>query len=218
MTAPLRFVDAVLEPLLSGANHTFEAGSVTEVVAAGEEECALLVKAIAWLSPLADGKILLLGRERGELSRQEICGLRSRVGIVHPGGGLISNLKVVENVTLPLLYHSPESGQRIAERAIAALERAGYRGNLFELPGRLSAFQRRVTGFARAIATDPELVVYDRLTDGLYAEERETLLGTAFGFHREKPGRATIFLSTRAGTVSGDPPASVVHLTKGKFA
>jgi phospholipid/cholesterol/gamma-HCH transport system ATP-binding protein len=170
MTASLRFVDACLPPLLAGANHAFEEGSITEVVAAGEEECALLAKTIAGLAPLEDGKIVLLGREPGDLSRQELCSLRSRVGIVHPGGGLISNLKVLENVTLPLLYHSPESGRGIAERAIAALEQAGYRGNLFELPGRLSAFQRRVTGFARAIAMDPDLVVYDRLTDGLYAE------------------------------------------------
>jgi len=218
MAPLLRFVDAVLPPLLEGANRAFEGGSVTEVVAAGGEECALLVRAIAGLAPLRRGKIELLEKETELLSREEICTLRSRVGIVHAGGGLISNLKAVENVTLPLLYHSGESGGRIFERAVAALEQAGYRGDPFELPGRLSAYHRRAVGLARAIATDPELVVCDRLTEGLYAEEKEALLGAAFAFHREKPGRATIFLSTRAGTASGDPPPAVVQLTKGKFA
>ena len=39
--------------------------------------------------------------------------------------------------------------------------------------------------------------LYDRLTDGLYAEEKGHLLGAALAFHREKPGRVSIFLSTR---------------------
>ncbi len=218
MEAPVRFVDARLPPFLDGATHAFAEGSVSEVVTAGGEECALLVKAISGLCPLEGGKILLFGQDPGGLSRSELGGLRFRTGIVHHGGGLISNLKAVENVTLPLLYHSPEGSQEIAERAAAALERAGYRGNLFELPGRLSAFQRRVAGFARVIAMDPEVVLYDRLTDGLYAEEKEALLGTAFAFHREKPGRVSIFLATRPGSITGDPPAAVVRLTKGKFA
>jgi ABC-type transporter Mla maintaining outer membrane lipid asymmetry ATPase subunit MlaF len=217
MEAPVRFIDARLPPILAGATRAFGEGSVSEIVAAGGEECALLVKAIAGLSPLEGGKILLFGQDPGDLSRSELCDLRFRTGIVHHGGGLISNLKAVENVALPLLYHSHEGAREISERAIAALERAGYRGNLFELPGRLSAYQRRVAGFARVIAIDPEVILYDRLTDGLYAEEKEALLGTAFAFHREKPGRVSIFLSTRPGSIPGDPPAAVVRLTKGTF-
>jgi len=217
MEAPVRFIDAVLEPLLSGANRAFEAGSVSEIVTGGEDECAFLVKVITGLARLQGGKILLLGHDPGALSREALAGIRSRMGIVHPGGGLISNLKVFENVTLPLLYHSAGSGREIGERAVASLERFGWKGDLFELPGRLSAFHRRVAGFARAIAVDPEVVVYDRFVDGLYAEEKDLFLRTAFAFHKEKPGRVTLFVTSRGGSITGDEPSIVVHLTKGRF-
>ena len=217
MKAPVRFIDAVLEPLLSGANRAFEAESVSEIVTGGEDECAFLMTVFTGLARLQGGKIVLLGHDLGVLSRQALCRVRSRMGIVHPGGGLISNLKVLENVTLPLQYHSSGSGREIGERAIASLERFGWKGNPFELPGRLSTFQRRVAGFARAIAMDPEVVIYDRLVDGLYAEERDLFLRTAFAFHKEKPGRVTIFVSSRAGSITGDEPSTVTHLTKGRF-
>ncbi len=217
MEAPVRFIDATLEPLLSGANHSFEAGSVSEIVTRGEDECAFFVKACTGIARLQGGKIIVLGKELGTLSRDALGGIRSRMGVVHPGGGLISNLKVFENVTLPLLYHSAGSGPEIGERAAASLRRFGWKGDLFDLPGRLSTFQRRVVGFARAIAMDPDVVVYDRLVDGLHGEERDLFLRTAFAFHKEKPGRVTICVTSRAGSISGDAPAAVVHLTKGRF-
>jgi len=218
MEAPVRFVDAVLPPLLEGASLDFAEGSVTELVAGGEEECGILLGTLAGLRPLEGGRILLLGQDPAELSREGLCALRSRVGIFHRGGGLISNLKAVENVTLPLLYHSSERAGAIAERAAAALERAGYRGNLFELPGRLSAFQRAAAGFARVLAADPEGAVYDRLSSDLREDEREALLHEAFAFHRERPGRVTIFLVPRAGSLAAGGAGTVVHLTKGRFA
>lgn len=217
MEAPVRFIDAVLEPLLSGANRAFEAGSVSEILTGGEDECALFVKVCTGVARLQGGKIVLLGHDLGALSRDALGRIRSRMGTVHPGGGLISNLKVLENVTLPLLYHSAGNRREIGERAAASLERFGWKGNLFDLPGRLSTFQRRVAGFARAIAMDPEVVVYDRLVDGLYAEERDLFLRTAFAFHKEKPERVTIFVTSRAGSITGDGPSTVVHLTKGRF-
>jgi phospholipid/cholesterol/gamma-HCH transport system ATP-binding protein len=217
MEAPVRFVDAVLDPILDGASRDFEGGSVSEIVAGGEEACALLVKALAGLHPLAGGKIVLLGQDPSGLSREGLCELRSRMGIFHRGGGLISNLKVVENVALPLLYHSAESAEEIMGRAAAALERAGYRGNLFELPGRLSAFQRAAAGFARVLAADPDVAVYDRLTSDLHEEEKEIFLREASAFHREKAGRVSIFLAARPGSIGGGEPRTVVNLRKGRF-
>lgn len=217
MEAPVRFIDAVLEPLLSGANRSFEAGSVSEVVTGGEDECAFFVKVCVGVARLQGGKIILLGHEPGALSRDALGRIRSRIGTVHPGGGLISNLKVLENITLPLQYHSAGNRREIVERAVASLDRLGWKGDHFELPGRLSSFQRRAAGFARAIAMDPEVVVYDRLVNGLYAEERDLFLRTAFAFHKEKPGRVTIFVTSGAGSITGDEPSTVVHLTKGRF-
>jgi phospholipid/cholesterol/gamma-HCH transport system ATP-binding protein len=216
--AAVRLIDAVLEPILDGANHTFETGSVSQVVTGGEDDCALLVKVFTGLARLREGKIVLLGHDLGVVPRETLSSVRSRMAIVYPGGGLISNLKVLENITLPLLYHTSGSKREIVERAIAVLGRFGLTGTLFDLPAHLSTFQHRLAGFARAIAIDPEVVVYDRLADGLGDEERDLLVRAALAFHAEKPGRATIFLTPRLGVIAGDDPATILRLTKGRFA
>ena len=217
MTVPLRLADAVLEPLLQGESRVFEEGSVTEIVTGSSEHCGLLLEAFLGLRPPDAGKIVLLGEDLGELSRGTLYDLRSRVGVYQRGGGLISNLKVVENVALPLLYHSAESADGITEKAFRALDRAGYDGSPFELPGRLSGFQRAAVGLARVLAADPEAVFYDRLGSDLLEPERRALFGPAFDFHRERPGRITVFLFPHPGTIPGDAPRTVLKLSKGRF-
>jgi phospholipid/cholesterol/gamma-HCH transport system ATP-binding protein len=215
--AAVRFIEAGLPPVLDGASHAFGKGTISEVITEGEDECALLVKILTGLCPLHRGKIVVLTHDLRSLSRDELDGVRRRLGIVYPNGGLISNLKVLENVTLPLLYRSAESGVEIEKRAVASLDRFGGREDFFKLPSGLSPFKRRMAGFARVIALEPEVVVYDRLTDGLHAEGRDLLLGAARAFHSEKPGRTTIFLSHRSRSIDGDGAVAIVHLTKGRF-
>jgi phospholipid/cholesterol/gamma-HCH transport system ATP-binding protein len=215
--AAVRFTDAFLEPILDGANHAFEKGTISAVVTAGEDEDALLVKVLVGLSRLREGRILVLEQDLGALSRVGLDEIRRRVGIVYPNGGLISNLKVLENVTLPLLYHSAMRSRDIERRAVATLERLGCGEDLFSLPGGLSTFKRRMTGFARVVAMEPEVVVYDRLADGLHEEERDVFLRMALEFHEEMPGRTTIFLTSIPTPIAGAGLLTVVHLTKGRF-
>ncbi len=215
--AAVRFIDAVLEPVLDGASHTFGTGTISEIITEGEDQNTLLVKILTGLSPLRQGKIVVLEHDLASLSREGLNGVRRRLGIVYPNGGLISNLKVLENVTLPLLYHTSESGGEIDKRAVAILDRFGGREDLFKLPSGLSTFKRRMTGFARVIALDPEVVVYDRLTDGLHEEEVGLFLRTALAFHAEKSGRTTIFLTPHSRSIATDGLPAIVRLTKGRF-
>jgi phospholipid/cholesterol/gamma-HCH transport system ATP-binding protein len=217
MDAALRFDGAVLPPVLEGASHAFEKGTVSAIVVSGEDDSALLVRVMTGLARLREGAFSALGRDLGTLARDELDGVRRRIGIVHPDGGLISNLKVLENVTLPLLYHSSESSREIDERAIAILGRLGFRENLFELPGRLSTFRRRMTGFARVVAAEPEVAVYNRIDDGLRAEEWNVLLEAALAFHKGAPERTTVFLSSRTGSFEGAGPIAFVRLREGRF-
>jgi hypothetical protein len=70
---------------------------------------------------------------------------------------------------------------------------------------------------ARVLAADPDVVLFDRLGSDLPEAERKALLGPAFDFHRERPGRTTVFLFPHPGTIPGDPPRTVFHLSKGRF-
>lgn len=217
MDAAVRFIDAVLDPVLKGANRAFEPGTISAVATAGEDVSALLVRILTGLTRLQEGQVLVLGHDLGLLSREKQNEVRRRIGIVYPDGGLISNLKVLENVTLPLLYHTGESSREIERRAIALLDRFGCREALFELPGNLSASRRRRAGFARAFALEPEVIVYHWREGGLDMEERELLLREAVAFHGEAPGRTTIFLTPHAGALAGAGTFPIVHLMRGQF-
>jgi len=217
MDPTVRFIDAVLDPVLKGANWSFEPGTISAVVTAGEDVNALLVRVLTGLTLLQEGRVLVLGSDLGLLSRDGQDEVRRRIGIVYPDGGLISNLKILENVTLPLLYHTGESSREIEKRAIALLDRFGCRGVLFELPGNLSASWRRRAGFARAFALEPEVIIYHWREGGLDMEERELFLREAVAFHGEAPGRTTIFLTPHAGALAGAGIFPIVHLTRGQF-
>ena len=216
--APLMLVDAVLEPILQRTSRHFEKGSVTEIVAGSAVNCVMLLEAFLGMRTLDGGSIVLLGENLGTTPERMLYELRSRVGVYIHGGGLISNLKAVENVALPLLYHSAESIEAISKKALRAMGRAGYDNNPFQPPGRLSAAQRASTGLARVFAANPEVVLYDRLGDGLPEAERKSLVGLALDFHQERPGRTTIFLSSHPDAISGDTSVTVLNLSEGQLS
>lgn len=217
MTAAVEFAEVVLEPAFHGATRAFGQGAMTAVITSREDENSLFSRAVTGLAVPESGRIVVLGEDLARLSPGELHGLRRRIGIVHEDGGLISNLKVLENIALPLLYHSDRDARDIEGGAVALLERLGYQGNAFELPGLLPRYDRRLTGLARAMAMDPDLVVYDRLLDGLPEEERAFLARTAAAFHGEKDGRSSVFVTSNPASLDGLPGMEIVHLRKGRF-
>lgn len=215
--AAVEFVDVVLGQGFRGTSRAFERGTVSAVITSRENENTLFTRAVTGLSRPESGRVHLLGQDLAGLSRDELNRLRPRIGIVKPDGGLISNLKVLENITLPLLYHSELSAEEIEDRALARLERLGYAGNVFELPGLLPVYEQRLAGLARTMAAEPDVAIYDRLLDGLQEEERTFFLRTAAAFHGERTGRTSIFLTPNPGSLAGIEGCGVVHLRKGRF-
>ena len=161
------------------------------------------------------GRVELFGREPDRLNERESRELRRRIGTLAAAGGLISNLKVWENLLLPAQYHRriPREGLAVAGRE--ALRRVGYQGQEMALPGLINLFQRKQVGFARALLLDPDLMIYESLHFGLNQRERNLLLAIAREFHGEKAGRTTLFLSSDPGLPRLVPEAEVHYLTKG---
>src|SRR5260221_1578028 len=94
------------------------------------------------------------------------------LGVVAGDGGLIGNLKVWENLVLPVAYRGGAPLGELEARAAALFREFGIlRARFAELcaalPERLTAFERRLAGFVRAMLAEPEIMVYDALFDGL---------------------------------------------------
>ncbi len=112
--------------------------------------------------------------------------------IVPADGGLIGNLKVWENLVLPAAYHG-DSAPRYAEleeRAASLFAQFGVAGESFEalcttLPDHLDRFDKRLCAFVRAVLTEPRIMVYDSMFDGLSRDET----GKALAFDRVYHGR-----------------------------
>jgi phospholipid/cholesterol/gamma-HCH transport system ATP-binding protein len=138
--------------------------------AAGSGKTVLLKTALGLLQADA-GHVFLFGRDITKVRERELLHLRSRVGILFQEGGLFDSLTVEENVAYPLLNQSgqqtPESYEKTEESVREALRFVELEQTLKQFPSELSGGMRRRVGIARAVVTEPRLVLYDSPTAGL---------------------------------------------------
>src|SRR5256885_6898447 len=132
---------------------------------AGSGKSTTLKLALGLLRP-DSGRIFLLGQEVTSLSEQEMFELRRRVGIVFQESALFDSLKVRENVAFRLMEEHL-SEEEIDRRGREALRFVELERTIDMFPSELSGGMRRRVAIARAIITQPELLLYDSPTGGL---------------------------------------------------
>jgi predicted ABC-type transport system involved in lysophospholipase L1 biosynthesis ATPase subunit len=134
---------------------------------------------------------------KAELVRK--LGEAAPVAIVAARGGLVGNLKLWENLVLPIAYRGEARLDELEARAESLFRELGVlRGRFAELcallPDRLSEFERRLAAFVRAMLAEPEIMVYDGLFDGLTRAETEKAAGFDRLFRLHFPFRTAIYV------------------------
>ncbi|MGJ5814620.1 ABC transporter ATP-binding protein [Paludibaculum fermentans] len=129
----------------------------------------LLLKLALGLLPATSGQIHLFGQEVTRLPERDWFDVRSRIGVLFQEGGLFDSFTIEENVGYPLVNQRllkipPEQVQPKVEQSLEFVE-LGHTMDKF--PSELSGGMRRRVGIARAIVTQPELLLYDSPTAGL---------------------------------------------------
>ena len=132
---------------------------------AGSGKSTLLKLAIGLMRP-DSGRILVLGEEVTSMSEQELFELRRRVGIVFQESALFDSLKVYENVAFRLMEEGI-SAEEIERRVREVLRFVELEKTYDMFPSELSGGMRRRVAIARAIITEPEVLLYDSPTGGL---------------------------------------------------
>jgi phospholipid/cholesterol/gamma-HCH transport system ATP-binding protein len=136
----------------------------------GESGCGktVLLKTLIGLHNHTSGKILFDGIELSRLSYFELAKARTRLGFVFQQAALFDSLTIGDNVAFPLVQHTKKSKRTIQRTVEMLIEEVGLdRSVLDQKPAELSGGMRKRVGIARALALEPELILYDEPTTGL---------------------------------------------------
>ena len=107
------------------------------------------------------GAILVNGQDIPRLGREELFAARQHMGMLFQSGALFTDLNVFENVAFPLRVHTKLPEDMIRDIVLLKLQAVGLRGANQLMPDELSGGMKRRVALARAIALDPELMMYD---------------------------------------------------------
>jgi len=153
--------------VLRGVDLAIERGE--SLVIMGRSGCgkSVLLKHLVGLLEPDDGRVLIDNIDIGEISRKKLFKVRMRFGMVFQGAALFDSLTVAENVGLALREHTSMSLEEIRDICEKRLSMVGLEGVGDKRPAELSGGMKKRVGFARAIAMDPECVLYDEPTTGL---------------------------------------------------
>lgn len=152
--------------IFRGVNIAIPRGKVTAVMGpSGTGKTTLLRLIGGQLRPSA-GNVLVDGQDIHRLNRGELFKLRQRMGMLFQSGGLFTHLNVFENVAFPLREHTNLTESMIRDLVLMKLEMVGLRGAQDLMPSELSGGMSRRVALARAIALDPQLIMYDEPFSG----------------------------------------------------
>ncbi len=153
--------------VLQGMNLVIPTGKITVII--GPSGCGktVLLRHIIGLWKPDRGKVMLDKVNLSALNRFQLNEIRRRFGMLFQHAALFDSMNVYENVAFPLREHTKKSEREIQNIVVEKLSLVGLSGNEKKMPSDLSGGMRKRVGLARAIALQPEIILYDEPTTGL---------------------------------------------------
>ena len=184
---------------LAGVSLRIARGEFVAVMGSSGSGKSTLMHILGCLDAPTAGRYLLDGVDVRDISEDDLADLRNRkIGFVFQSFNLVARTTALANVELPLAYAGLERRERRA-RAIAALAAVGMEDRAHHLPSELSGGQQQRAAVARAIVTDPAIVLADEPTGNLDSRSTEEILAV---FARLNAEGRTVVLITHEGDVA----------------
>lgn len=180
--------------VLKGLNLSIEKGKITVIVGGSGVGKSVLLKLIMGLIRPDNGEIHLDGRDITKLPERELLPLRQKIGLVFQSGGLLNSLNVEENIALPLKEHRLAEPDKIASIVSEKLELMDLEGKEQEMPSSLSGGMRKRVSIARALALNPDSMLYDEPTSALDPPMAETIDNLILRLNKEM-GMTTVVVT-----------------------
>lgn len=153
--------------VLRGVDLEVEKGESMVVIGGSGSGKSVLIKHIIGILKPDDGTVLIDGIDIAKLKENELYEVRKKFGMLFQGGALFDSLRVWENVSFALLRQNRMSEREVKAVAIEKLRMVGLIGVEDLMPSELSGGMKKRVSLARAIAHEPEILLYDEPTTGL---------------------------------------------------
>lgn len=154
-------------PILEGVSLEVPRGKITALMGASGGGKTTVLRLIGGQYQAQSGSLLFDGQEVSQFSHAQLYAARRRMGMLFQFGALFTDISVFDNVAFPLREHTDMPETMVRDIVLMKLEAVGLRGARDLLPSEISGGMARRVALARAIALDPELVMYDEPFAGL---------------------------------------------------
>ena len=145
---------------------------------------SVLLKLVAGLMDPDLGRVIVDGKDVNLLRGRELTGFRRGLGFLFQGGALFDSLTVFDNVSFPLREKTKLSDQVIRGKVFEELENVGLSGSEHKYPSQISGGMVKRAALARALVTDPEIMLFDEPTTGLDPAMSEAILDLIDSCHK----------------------------------
>ena len=188
--------DGVVEAL-KDVNLNIDSGDIYGIIGMSGAGKSTLVRCMNFLEVPTEGQVLIDGKALGDLTEKELRKQREEIGMIFQHFNLMSTKTVAQNVELPLKMAGVPRDER-RRRVDEMLELVGLSALRDSWPSRLSGGQKQRTGIARALVTQPEILLCDEATSALDTRTEQEIQSALDVVSRN---RTTLVIAHRLSTV-----------------
>lgn len=197
--------DEVIHSIIN-LNRSFSAGSMNIIYGPSGSGKSTLVRVVGLLEKITMGKILINGRDTGDLSRQEKNSfINEEIGFVFRGSNLIPTLNAIENITLPMINSDKSTAKQL-------LKKVGF-NDYKRFPGDMSKEEEIRVSIARAMVNDHSIIIADEPTGDLHKSESDSIMKLLIELNQSD--NLTIILTTDNRKLSSY--CSLIEMEDGKL-
>lgn len=153
--------------VLKDVNLVVEKGSTAVILGKSGVGKSVLLKTIIGLIPPDTGSVRIDGQEVVGMNRRTLDALRRQMGYLFQGAALYDSMTVRENLAFPLERQVRLTSDELEEKIIQQLQMVGLEDAIDKMPAELSGGMKKRIGLARALITNPRIMLYDEPTTGL---------------------------------------------------
>ena len=160
---------------LKGIDLTIERGEIFGIIGLSGAGKSTLIRCINMLERPTAGKVIVDGQDMTAMSEKELRKARKNIGMIFQHFNLLSSATVYDNIAFPLrLSHTPE--EEIKKKVLPLLDLVGLADKAHQYPSQLSGGQKQRVGIARALASEPKVLLCDEATSALDPQTTRSIL------------------------------------------